>query len=150
MQLDVAGFIHGTTSVSNWVETQGVLGADNLHLVSLGFVKSYMNESIRGSGELQLQCVYYADGRISFTGYELFSGMIGDCRGTLVFDVSGSAEVHRSEPKRHNTLLSDRQLDATVLFSKGAGTGELCGLRGSGSFVIARQSLCSFELNVTN
>lgn len=127
--------LHGIAVISNYTESDGILGPDGLRLSQVTYVKSYMHEVLRGVGEIQLTYSYLRNGQIDFTGFELFSGGIGDSKGSLILSVSGNINPDSG-------LVSAKQI-----LSRGAGSSELYGYSGEGSYVI-KDKQCSFELTL--
>ena len=127
--------LHGMAVFSNYTESPGILGSDGLRVSQVTYVKTYMHELLRGVGEVQLTYSYLRDGQIDFSGFELFSGGVGDKKGSLILTVAGSVSPE-------NGVVSAKQL-----LSYGAGSAELYGYSGEVSYVI-KDKQCSFELTL--
>ena len=136
MQVAIDNLIHGNAATSNYVESEGILGADRLRISHVTYIKSYHQSGITGIGEVQLQYRYTANSKISFVGYELFSGSIGDYRGSFILDTSGSVNPDTS-------VISAEQLLVPESCS-----AEFVGFTGKGSYVIAKNGYCSFEYSI--
>jgi Protein of unknown function (DUF3224) len=114
--------IHATGSieVSSWVpetydETDG-----GPSLVRIDVVESFHGD-IEGEGRAQMIQTLRADGSASFVGVERVTATVADRRGTFVFQDAG-------------TVSDDGRVGGTWFVVAGSGTGEVAGLRGTGTF----------------
>jgi len=136
MQVVTDNFVHGSAPIYDHTETEGILGTDGLRISQVTFVKRYLYEAIRGVGEVQLQYRYSSNGEIGFVGYEMFSGGIGDRKGSLILDITGTVNSK-------NGVISANQI-----LRPGSGSSEFMGYSGKGSYVIAKNGYCSFEFTL--
>ena len=127
--------LHGIAAISNYAESEGILGPDGLRVSQVTYVKTYMLETFRGVGEVQLQYSYLRNGQVNFSGFELFSGGVNDNKGSLILSVSGSVNPDNGD------------VSAKQLLSYGAGSSELFAYSGEGSYVI-KDKQCSFEFTL--
>jgi len=138
MQVVSDNFIHGSAATSNFVETEGILGADGLRISQVAYVKRYYQTGLMGVGEVQLQYRYTADGKITFVGHELFSGGVGDRRGSFILDTSGTVNPATGVISAEQSLVSE------------SCSSEFAGVTGNGSYVVAKNGFCSFEYTIGN
>ena len=136
MQLVTDSFLHGSAAISNYSESEGILGPDGLRISQVSYVKRYLQKGIMGTGELQLQYCYTTDDEITFVGYELFSGGISDRRGSFILDTAGSVNIESGVISANQSL------------SKGSCSTEFMGFTGKGSYVVAKNGYCSFEFTI--
>jgi len=129
-------FLHGSAVISNHSQTEGVLGADGLRISQVSYVKSYLNKSIRGVGEVQLQYRYRMNGETDLVGFELFSGAIGERNGSLIFELTGTINSESGVVSIEKNL------------KYGSGSAEFYACSGKGSYEIAKDGRCSFELTL--
>jgi hypothetical protein len=136
MQVVSDNFIHGSAATSNFVESEGVLGADSLRISQVTYIKRYYQTALMGVGEVQLQYRYTRDGKISFVGHELFSGGVGDRRGSFILDTVGTVNPDTGVISAEQYLVSE------------SCSSEFAGVSGKGSYVVAKNGYCSFEYTI--
>ncbi len=138
-QVDVvqSSVFQGSALISSYAESEGVLGASGLRISHVTYVKRYIHRQIRGVGEVQLQYRYQRTGSIDCLGYELFSGEIGNSKGSLIFELTGFIEA--------NTNL----VSVTQYLTPGCGSDEFHAFSGEGSYIIAKEGNCSFEITLS-
>ncbi len=134
MLANIDNGIHGTAIISSHHETDGVIGPDGLRVSQVTYVKSYALKLLRGVGEVRLQQCRLSDSSIHFTGYEIFSGAFDDRVGSFIATVSGSVDTATSV------------VTAKMIINEGSGSSQMYGLSGKGSYAIAKNNYCSFEL----
>jgi len=133
--------IHGTASqsVPNLGESGCVgskaYGPSGIQVYSSEYVKSYKSADITGVGELRVSCCLLPNGNTGFTGYELFSGEVSGLRGCFIMQVLGKIDVKTDSAS------------AEMIIEEGSGTDDLWAIGGAGSFVVAQNGYCSFELS---
>ena len=136
MQLVTDNYLHGSVAISNYSQTEGVLGADGLRISQVSYVKSYLDKSIRGVGEVQLQYRHRLNGEIDLIGFELFSGSIARRNGSLIFELTGTINSESGVVSIEQNL------------EQGSGSAELFNCSGKGSYVIVKDGKCSYELTL--
>jgi len=136
MQLVTDNFLHGSAATSNHSESEGVLGPDGLRISQVTYIKRYYQKGIMGIGEVQLQYRYTTKGDITFVGYELFSGGVGDRRGSFILDTTGYVNT------------TNGVVTANQLLKKENSSSEFIGFSGKGSYVIAKNGYCSFKFTI--
>ena len=136
MQSVTDNFLHGSVAISNYSQTEGVLGADGLRISQVSYVKSYLDKSIRGVGEVQLQYRHRMNDEIDLVGFELFSGAIAQRNGSLIFELMGTINSE------------SRVVSIEQNLKRGSGSAELFTCSGKGSYVIVKDGNCSYELTL--
>ncbi len=136
MQIATDNLIHGTAVISNRSESYAILGLDNLQVLQVCYVKAYAHPRLRGVGEVRLQQTCLSDGSIRFCGYELFSGAFDDRVGSFVAGIKGSVDPRTQAVK------------ADMIIETGSGSSQMYRLGGHGSYVIAGNGVCAFELTL--
>lgn len=112
----------GTFEVKNWEEkTYDEIGGKAK--LTRASVKQAFAGDLEGEGAVEYLMAYRHDGSASFAGLLRVTGRLGGRSGSFVLQLSGTYE--------------DQTAKATWTVVRGAGTGELLGLRGEGGFVAA-------------
>lgn len=111
----------GTIEVSVWAPEPYDEPADGPGLVRI-HVEETFDGDITGTGTATFLQVLRPDGSASFCGLERVTGAIGGRAGTFVLQDEGELEATGSVSGRWQVV-------------PGSGTGELAGLRGTGTFV---------------
>lgn len=122
----------GDVAISNWCESEGVLGPANLRVSQVSYVKRYV-QKLHGVGEVQLQYCYRANGHTEFRGYELFTGAIDNDRGSFIASINGYVDK------------DSRIIRAELEVNSGSGSADLHAVSGLGSYLITDSGYCSYE-----
>lgn len=123
----------GSFDVTSWNEETYEELPDGGKLTR-AIVEQTFSGDVEGKGAVQWLMSYRSDGTAHFLGLQRVRGTLGGRSGTFLVETSGEfdgAEAHGSW---------------TVI--AGSGTGDLQGLRGTGSFRAPHGSHASFELDV--
>lgn len=105
-------------AISSWDETPYSEGDGMPRLTRASVIKRYTGE-IEGEGRVEYLMMYRADGSAAFVGLERVAGRIGGRSGTFVLQRTGVFEGGRAKE--------------SYVVVQGSGSGDLRGLRGTGS-----------------
>lgn len=130
-------YIHGSASQSASCVGTPAYGPSGIQVYNCEYTKSYKTTDITGVGEQHISCALLPAGNTGFTGYELFSGVVCGCRGSFIMRVHGKVELKTGASS------------AELIIEQGSGTDELWAISGAGSYVVASNGHCSFELNLS-
>jgi hypothetical protein len=107
-------------TITNWDEKPYDVVAGQPKLTRASISQAYAGD-IEGEGKLEYLMVYGENGSASYVGLERVTGRIGGRSGSYVAQTTGTFEGSTAK--------------GTFIVVPGSGTGELAGLRGSGSFI---------------
>ena len=125
--------IRATFKSSRWDETP-VEGDDPIKLSRVSSSQTYTGD-IAGDSTLEYVMAYGEDGDASFVGLERIVGTVDGRRGSFAL--------------RHEGTYSGGQARIRLSVVEGAGTGDLAGLAGSGSFEAAHAEQYELELGLS-
>lgn len=125
--------VDATFEVKNWVE-QTVDDLPDEHRITRAAVTKRYDGAIRGTSLTEWTMSYTPDGSAQFVGMERIEGMVGDRQGTFVL--------------QHIGTFRDGVAKGTVEVVEGAGTDELAGVSGRGSFLADPTGSLKLDLTV--
>lgn len=108
-----------SSCIADWHEETTREFGDGTRLAHACVSQTYTGD-IDGDSVVEYLLSYDAAGRVRFVGLEVIIGAIGGRRGTVVI--------------KHDGTLIGNHARSDWSFVEGSGTGELRGLRGSGTF----------------
>ena len=118
--------------IKSWDEKPYSEGTDLPKMTRAAVVKTYQGD-IDGEGHVEYLMMYRQDGSAAFVGLERIAGRIAGKAGTLVLQRTGIFES--GQAKESYSVVRD------------SATGELKGLRGEGSSILAHGSEYPFTLD---
>ena len=122
----------GTFTVKSWDENTYEELEGNAKLTKARMVFSYAGD-LEAEGTSDTLMCYLDDGTAVYTGLDLMTGQLGGRSGTFVLRSEGAFEGGAAKTSWH--------------IVEGSGTGELAGLRGSGSSVASSAPPGTFSLD---
>lgn len=112
--------VTGTFQFTSWNETPYHELEDG-HKLTHAAVTNAFKGGIDGEGTLGYLMAYQGEGLAHFVGYERIIGKMGEKSGSFVL--------------QHSGLFKDGKVQSSLSVVPDSGTGDLAGLRGTGSYV---------------
>jgi hypothetical protein len=119
-------------AIKSWDEKPYSEGPSLPKLTRANVVKTFVGD-INGEGRVEYLMMYVGDGSASFVGLERITGQLAGRSGTFVLQRTGTFGA--GVAKESYSVIA------------GSGSGELCGLRGSGMSSLGHANDYSFTLD---
>jgi len=128
----MADHAKGTYQVTGWDEKPYQEQDGSPKLTRARFTNTFSGD-FDGEGAAECLMAYPSDSSASFVGHQVFTGSVGDHKGSLVLQYSG-AWVGGVAKAQWSVV-------------PGSGTGELAGIKGTGGYVSGENGACDFTLD---